>query len=63
MFSEGAINHLSNAKTKLCLSLHYNGVLVVIITAQLHSTTPELKFCEGSNPVHGVPEICDAEDL
>ena len=63
VFSEGAINHLSNAKTKLCLSLHYNGVLVVIITAQLHSTKPELKFCEGSNPVHGVPEICDAEDL
>ena len=26
--------------------------VVVIITAQLHSTKPELRFCAGSNPAH-----------
>ena len=28
--------------------------VVVIITAQLHSTNPELKFCAGSNPARSV---------
>ena len=37
--------------------------VVVITTAQLHSTKPELRFCTGSNPVHGVSEIRDSEDL
>ena len=37
--------------------------VVVIITAQLHSTKPELRFCAGSNPVHGLSEIRDGEDL
>ena len=37
--------------------------IVVITTAQLHSTKPELKFCTGSNPAHGVSEIRDGEDL
>ena len=37
---------------------------VVVITAtQLDSTKPELRFCAGSNPACGVPEIRDAEDL
>ena len=27
---------------------------VVITTAQLHSTKPELSFCAGSNPARGV---------
>ena len=36
---------------------------VVITTAQLHSTEPELKFCAGSNPARGVSEIRDGEDL
>ena len=30
---------------------------VVITTAQLHSTNPELTFCAGSNPAHVVSEI------
>ena len=38
------------------------GVLV-ITTAQLHSTKPELRFCAGLNPARGVSEICDGEDL
>ena len=36
---------------------------VVITTAQLHSTKPELRFCAGSNPACGVSEIRDGEDL
>ena len=36
---------------------------MVITSVQLHSTTPELRFCAGSNPAHGVSEICDVEDL
>ena len=37
--------------------------VVVITTAQLHSTNPELKFCADSNPARGVSEIRDGEDL
>ena len=36
---------------------------VVITIAQLHSTKPELRFCTGSNPAHGMSEIRDGEDL
>ena len=36
---------------------------VVIATGQLHSTKPELRFGTGSNPLHGVLEIRDGEDL
>ena len=37
--------------------------VVVITTAQLHSTKPELGFCAGSNPAHDVLEILSGEDL
>ena len=37
--------------------------VVVITTAQLHSTKPELRSCADSNPAHGVSEIRDGEDL
>ena len=38
--------------------------VVVITTAQLHSSKPEFRFsCTGSNPVRGVLEIHDGEDL
>ena len=37
--------------------------VVVITTAQLHSTKPEIRFCAGSNPARGVSEIRDGEDL
>ena len=37
--------------------------VVVIATAQLHSTKPELRFCAGSSPARGVSEIRDGEDL
>ena len=38
-------------------------IVVVITTAQLHSTKPELRFCTGSNPARGMSEIRDGEDL
>ena len=37
--------------------------VVVMTTAQLHSTKPELRFCAGSNPARGMSEIRDGEDL
>ena len=39
------------------------GGVVVITTAHLHSTNPELRFCAGSNPARGVSEIRNGEDL
>ena len=33
--------------------------VVVIATAQLHSTKPELRFSAGSSPARGVSEIRD----
>ena len=37
--------------------------VVVITTAQLHSTKSELRFYTGSNPACSVSEICDGENL
>ena len=37
--------------------------VVVITTAQFHSTKPEFRFCAGSNPARGGLEIHDGEDL
>ena len=37
--------------------------VLVVITTQLHSTNPELRFCAGSNPACGVSEIRDGEDV
>ena len=37
--------------------------VVVITTAQLHSTKPEIRFCAGSNPARSASEIRDGEDL
>ena len=37
--------------------------VVVITTAQLHSTEPELRLCAGSNPARGLSEIRGGEDL
>ena len=48
--------------TKLLTDEWHRGV-VVITTAKLHSTKPELRFCAGLNPARGVSEIRDGEDL
>ena len=37
-------------------------IKVVITTAQLHSTKPELRFCAGSNSARSVSKIRDGED-
>ena len=37
--------------------------LVVITTAQFHSTKPKLRFCAGSNPARCMSEIHYGEDL
>ena len=37
--------------------------VVVITTAQLHSTKFELRFCGGSNPARSLLEIRHGEDL
>ena len=37
--------------------------VVVITTAQVHSTKPKLRFSTGSNPACGVLEIHDGENL
>ena len=47
----------------LILSMEWRRRVMVITTAQLHSTNPELRFCAGSNPARGVLEIRDCEDL
>ena len=38
----------------LCISCSWRRRVVVITTAKLHSTKPELRFCAGSNPARGV---------
>ena len=43
-----------------CSALHS---VVVITTARLHSTMPELRFCADSNPARDVSDIRDGEDL
>ena len=43
-------------------TMWHHGV-VVITTTQLHSPKPELRFCAGSNPTHGMSEICYGEAL
>ena len=37
----------------------YRLYILVITSAQLHSTKPELRFCAGSNPAAAVSEIRD----
>ena len=54
------INKIRESCTRL---FQINRGVVVINTAQLHSTKPELKLCAGSNPARGMSEILDGEDL
>ena len=61
IFTEIAVL-LDRSKENRQVFLRRHGV-VVITTAQLHSTKPELRFCAGLNPSGGVSEICDGEDL
>ena len=53
---------VSNSRAEIQHKLWRGGV-VVITTAQLHSTKPELTFCVGSDSACGVLEIRDGNDL
>ena len=48
--------------TQVSVVLLCHGI-VVITTAQLHSTKPELRFCTGSSPACSMSGIQDSEDL
>ena len=61
MFKSGPDSPISHYSSILNSNWH-RGV-VVITTAKLHSSKPELRFCAGSNPARGVSEIRDGEDL
>ena len=54
--------HLNQSMLQLYRT-YKNRNVVVITTAQLHSTKPELRFCAGSNPARGMLEIHHGEDL
>ena len=54
--------------------VYCSGVVIIVVLSPLpccsgydyctlHSSKPELRFCEGSNPARGVSEIRDGEDL
>ena len=51
------------SKIQIEIEILYCRGVVVITTAQLHSTKPELRFCTGSNPARGVSGIRNGEDL
>ena len=62
-----ALNRFKKFITVICniisAYLEWYCSVVVITTAQLHSTKLKLKFCTGSNPAHVMLEIHDGEDL
>ena len=67
-FDEKGVFYILTAFSSLTESVsinfeHKNFKSLVITTAQLHSTKPDLTFCAGSNPARGVSEIRDGEDL
>ena len=45
------------------LSCQVRHGVVVITTAKLDLSKPELEFCAGSNPARGMSEIRDGDDL
>ena len=58
-----SLNRGGIADLPLLRTLFWRRGVVVITTAQLHSTKSELRFCAGSNPDRSVSEIHDGEDL
>ena len=52
----------SKSKCQIIITWKQSGA-VVINTAQLHLTKPELRFCTGSKPACDMLEILDGEDL
>ena len=54
------LNRIICGASDICF-LYTKPLQLVITTAQLHSTRPELRFCAGSNPGRGVSEIRDGK--
>ena len=56
------VNHFNpeNACSGKMLVVSWNGI---VDTVQLNSTKSELGFCAGSNPAHGMLEVCDDDPL
>ena len=54
---------IASLESKFLCECGWRRDVVVITTAQLYSTKPELRFYPGSNPARNVPEIRDGEDL
>ena len=48
---------------KTPVDLFWSCSVMVITITQLHSTNPELWFCPGLHPTHGVLEIRYGEDF
>ena len=48
---------------RLIVTRFWRRSVVVITTAQLHSTKSELRLCAGSKPARDVSEIRNVEDL
>ena len=62
--TQSRLSSVSSSKADIVkLILKWRRGVVVITTAQFHSTKPEPRFCAGSNPARGVSEIRDGEDL
>ena len=61
-FDCSTINSSSSSRSSGVVVMWPHG-LVVIMTAQLHSTQPELRLCACSNHAFRVPEIRGGEDL
>ena len=56
-------SHYSLSKQTMYLCFWHRFGVVVITTAQLHSTQSELRFCADSNLSRGLSEICNGENL
>ena len=62
--TQSRLSSVSSSKADIIkLILKWRRGVVVITTAQFHSTKPELRFCAGSNPAWSMGEIRDDEDL
>lgn len=54
---------ISWCRFTLTQNLVYDPGVVVFTTAQLHSSKPGLRFQAGSNPVHGLLDVCCCENF
>ena len=57
------VDHSFSAPLKPLAHIQWRRGIVVMITAQLYSTKPELRFCRGSDLVCSVSEISNGESL